>query len=275
MIGRVRQYIKRLLEVPTYTSSLEVQFALINLFISKHSLLHINRDHTLNLFERFLTSGFNDEYPGRLTHSERDRFLQVLGQLRQQSRFDIRNFPFVEDESACRRLGMWLSNVLREDTGTFPVNANTLMPVSIFSPQPDLLPLKKMYQVFDEESGDQKILDLRSYAQMFDFIYWHELLPFAIGPVWVLSELRLYPEDAIIMMRVISDFNHNPSLAMVRVPNRKMVFLRTNLSRRLLLPNMPISLGLAQAMLEKRVKALGWKTQRLWYPRMELNRGVG
>lgn len=266
MLGRLSHYVRRWLEVPAYSSSTDVQFALLNLLASKQTPAHINRSMILRLLELFITEGYKDEYPGELKSEEKQQLLAAIQSLQLQRPFRASMFPFLQDDIINMRLGVWLSNLLREDLGVFPLRQDRVMPISIYAPKTNLQVIRQMYEAFDPHSYEQKVVDLEHYIELFDCQYWHELSPYFVGPVWMTTMESLLPEDSLLILRVISDFVSNPKLGMVSVRQRRIQFFRTRLSDQFIYPNMPIQLGMNLPNLENKIRSLGGRTHSLWYP---------
>jgi len=266
MFGRFRHFVRRWLEVPVYTSGLEVQFALLNLLASRRFPDHIDRQASLDLLENFFTSGLESPYPGDLSPSEKQGFLHALHRFRTGEAVAPGDFPFLKDPICQVRLGAWLSNLLREDIGAFPRDESTTIPLSVFAPGGDLSPLHWVYQVFDPLGFEQKVVDLSRYQTVFSLTYWHELAPYFLGPVLMLGGGKLLPEDALLVPRIISEFVADPSLGLLSIPDRGLRFLRTRLCQELIVPNLPLRLGLPLPSLERKVRQHGWRVEELWYP---------
>lgn len=266
MLGRLSHYVRRWIEVPSYSSSTDVQFALLNLLASKQSPAHIDRSLILRLLELFFKKGFQKGYPGSLKEAEKQQMLQALHALEHKKIFRARNFPFLHDEIINMRLGVWLSNLLREDLGVFPAYPDHVLPISIHAPKTDLNVIRQIYQTFDPVSYEQKVVDLERYIDMFDLQYWHELSPFFVGPVWMSTQEHLLPEDSLLIMRVVSDFIADPKLGMVSIRKRRIQFFRTQLSESFIYPNMPIRLGMNLPNFENKIRSLGGRTTSVWYP---------
>ncbi|GAB4404029.1 MAG: hypothetical protein OHK0039_03900 [Bacteroidia bacterium] len=259
MFGQLRQYMRRILEVPVYTSSIDAQFALINLLISKGEWVQIARPHLLALLLQYVRDGL---YPLPITPGEADeqaRLLHLLGLLARGRPLDAQLFPFLHSEEQGRRLGRWLSNVLREDLAPFPRRADALAPVSVFAPEASVAGLRATLRSFDPVGGEAKLIDLARYVALFDLAFWHELLPYAMGPVWAVATAQIVPEDRVLLLRAPGYFAASPRLGLLRIASLTLV--RASLIDQLIYPNMPIDQPIDALLHPDRIRRRGWEVQ--------------
>ncbi|MEM7656892.1 MAG: hypothetical protein AAF399_12240 [Bacteroidota bacterium] len=266
MLTRFRRYLRRWLEVPVYTSGTEIQFALLNYLASQRPPAHLDRGVSMRLLEHFLVEGFGRTLPGEVTPTEKHQFLAALHRFQKGETVAIREFPFIKDQTSQFRLGAWLSNLLREDLGRLANEGEEIAPLSVFSPSLNLEPVRGVYEVLEPHDHAEKVINLQRYLPAFDLQYWHELAPYFVGPVLMIGGKQLLPEDALLIPRIVADFVADPSLGMVVIQQHELRFLRTRICKELIVPNLPLRMGLPLPNLARKVQQHGGRVQELWYP---------